>query len=87
MIHSRQIQSRAFIHPVILYLLQFDGINFLPRQRRLCKFSVARRDYEVIHTTHQLIFEALAFKADLVHVSTYTLRSAHSFHVCFMCII
>ena len=34
MIHSRQIQSRAFIHPVILYLLQFDGINFLPRQRR-----------------------------------------------------
>ena len=35
MIHSRQIQSRAFIHPVILYLLQFDGINFLPRQRRL----------------------------------------------------
>ena len=86
MIHSRQIQYRAFIDPGILYLLQFDGI-FFSSKTTTSKFSVARRDYEVIHTTHQLIFEALAFKADLVHVSTYTLRSAHSFHVCFMCII
>ena len=76
--------TKSFFYEKVLFSTQLS----YHLMRKLLKNSwKLSRDYEVIHTTHQLIFEALAFKADLVHVSTYTLRSAHSFHVCFICII